>query len=56
MKELYIKAHDELVGEYLEAHPDATDAEAYDKTADAVPQIVSDRLADMADMLRDRAK
>lgn len=33
-KELFIAAHEQLIEEYLERHPDATDAEAYEATAD----------------------
>jgi hypothetical protein len=56
MKELFIEAHEELVDEYLEAHPTATWQQAYDRTADAAYGRMTDGLADMADTLRDRAK
>jgi hypothetical protein len=55
-KELYIDAHMELIDEYLEAHPEATEAEAYDRTADGAYGRMTDRLADMADHYRDLAK
>jgi hypothetical protein len=55
-KELFIAAHEELIERYLERHPNATEAEAYEKTADRAYGHMTDRLADMADALRDRAK
>ena len=55
-KELYMAAHEDLIGEYLEAHPEATEAEAYDKTADAAYGRMTDRLADLADRLRKEAR
>ena len=51
-KEQFIEAHEELVEEYLEANPNATDAEAYDRTADAAYGRMTDRMADMADHYR----
>lgn len=56
MKELFIAAHEELIERYLEAHPNATEAEAYDKTADGAYDRMTDKMADMADRLRQRAK
>jgi hypothetical protein len=55
-KEQFIAAHEELISEYLDKHPNATEAEAYDKCADAAYDRMKDRLADMADYLRDKAK
>ena len=55
-KELYIAAHEELIGEYLEAHPEATEAEAYDKCADAAYERYVDKYADMIDAAKQRAK
>jgi hypothetical protein len=55
-KEQYIAAHEELIAEYLDKHPHATEAEAYDKTADMAYGLMRDKLADMADHLRDKAK
>ncbi len=49
MKELFIAAHEELITEYLEAHPEATEAEAYDVTADAADERFRDNYADMID-------
>ena len=55
-KELYIDAHEELIGLYLEQHPEASEAEAYDKTADAAYERMRDKYADLADTARQRAK
>lgn len=41
-----------MIAEYLERHPDATEAEAYDKTADGAYDRMRDNLADHADALR----
>lgn len=56
MKELFMAAHEELIKRYLDAHPNATEAEAYEKTADGAYGRMTDNLADRADMLRQRAK
>lgn len=55
-KEHFIAAHEELVEEYLERHPNATEAEAYDRTADAAYNRMRDNLADMADHYRQLRK
>lgn len=55
-KELYIQAHEELIDEYLEAHPDADDNEAYNATADAAYDRMADKYADMIDRARDEYK
>ncbi len=56
MKELFIEAHEELVSEYLEAHPAAPEAEAYAATADDAYLRMQDKYADMIDAARDRMK
>ena len=56
MKELFIEAHEELIAEYLDAHPNATDAEAYERTADGAYERMRDKYADMVDAAKDRAK
>lgn len=48
-KELFMEAHEALIERYQEAFPNATWAEAYDKTADAAYAEMVDRLADAAD-------
>ena len=55
-KELFIAAHEKLIGMYLEDHPEATEAEAYDKTADRAYDRMVDKYADMIDQARQRAK
>ena len=35
MKEIFIEEHDRLIAQYLEAHPNATEDQAYDATGDA---------------------
>lgn len=55
-KELFIAAHEELIEKYLERHPNASEAEAYDKTADGAYDRMTDNLADMVDRARQRAK
>ena len=56
MKELYIAAHEEVIAEYLEANPGATEGEAYDRTADEAYLRMQDKYADMIDAARDRMK
>ena len=51
-KELFIAAHEELIEEYLEAHPDATWSQAYEATGDAAYNRMRDKFADAADRLR----
>lgn len=55
-KELFIAAHEELVEEYLEQHPDADWNEAYEKTADVANDRYRDKFADMVDAAKQRAK
>ena len=55
-KELWIAEHERLVEEYLNEHPDAEWSEAYERTADLVDARLRDRIADMIDEARDRAK
>jgi hypothetical protein len=56
MKDLFIAAHEELIEQYLDAHPDATEDEAADATADAAYFHMTDKLASRADYLRDIRK
>jgi hypothetical protein len=56
VKELYVEAHERAIEMYLEEHPDATEEQAYDATADTTYEMMGDRMADMADMARMRAK
>lgn len=56
MKELFIEAHEDLIAEYLDAHPNATEQQAYDRTADAAYGRMTDMLADRIDAAHDRMK
>lgn len=49
-------AHEELIEEWLEDHPGATWAQAYDATGDAAYTRAFDRLADAADHYRKAQK
>jgi len=51
MKELFIAAHEELIEEYLEAHPESDWADAYEKTSDAAYVRFQDKCADLCDAL-----
>ena len=55
-KELFIAAHEQLIEEYLEKHPGATEAEAYEKTTDAIHDRYVGNVGDMIDAARQRAK
>jgi len=50
------KAHAELVEEYLDDHPEATEDEAYEATADLVYERMQDNLADMGDWLYEQQR
>lgn len=56
MKELYIEAHEELLAEYMDEHPDANEAAAYDMLADKAMDRMTERYADMADHYRQMRK
>lgn len=55
-KDLYIAAHEEMIEEMLEANPNMSEADAYDKTADGAFDYMSDKLLDAADRYNDIAK
>jgi hypothetical protein len=55
-KEHFMAAHEALVEEYLDEHPEATWEQAYSATADGAYNRMRDRLADMADDYRQRRK
>ena len=55
-KELFIAAHEKLMSLYLDEHPGATEAKAYDATADRAYDEMRDNLADMADRAKLRMK
>ena len=56
MKELFIEAHEALIEEYLELHPNASWDEAYEACADGAYDRMRDNLADKADFLRMKEK
>jgi hypothetical protein len=56
MKELYIDAHEELIAEYMDEHPDADEGNVYDMTADAAYARMTDKYAGMADHYRQMKK
>lgn len=56
MKELWMAAHEKLIEEYMELHPNATDEEAYDATAGGAGDRMADDMAAMADHMNDMAK
>lgn len=55
-KELFITAHEELIEQYLNDHPDADWSEAYEKTADSAYGRYRDKFADRADEVKQRLK
>lgn len=55
-KELYIDAHEAAIEDYLEEHPEATEAEAYEATADSAYTRMTDNLAAQADHYRQLKK
>lgn len=55
-KELFIAAHEELVEQYLNDHPEANWSEAYERTADAAYDRMRDKFADMVDAAKERRK
>lgn len=56
-KEMFITAHEQLVEEYLEAHPEATDEEAYAAISDEkIDARYRSNFADLVDAVRTRAK
>ncbi len=55
-KKHYIQAHEALVEEYMNAHPDADWTEAYEATSDHAYGRMIDNLADRADQMRQLRK
>jgi len=55
-KELWIEAHEQLIEEYLEKHPDASWAEASKAVEDKTQDRFADNFASMIDAARQRAK
>lgn len=55
-KDAYIAAHEALVEEYLEAHPEADWSEAYERVADAAYARMQDNYWDRVDYYRQLRK
>lgn len=51
-KEWFIAAHEDLIAEYLDEHPDATEDEAYEATADGAWDRMADNMAAAGDAAR----
>ena len=56
MKELYMAAHDELIANWLEDHPEASEEEAYEATADRAYYRMKDKYADLVDQAKQKLK
>lgn len=54
MKELFIAGHEELINEFLSAHPEADWSEAYEAVGPAVYRLYQNRRADMVDAAKER--
>jgi hypothetical protein len=48
-KELFIEHHERLIGDYLDAHPEADEEEAYNATGGLAYDSLGDHMADIAD-------
>ena len=55
-KEMFMDAHEQVMKEYIEAHPDADWGEAYNATADAAWVRMRENYADLIDRERDHRK
>jgi hypothetical protein len=55
-KDFYIQCHEQLIDEYMIAHPKVTWEQAYNATADQAYGYAVDKIADMADHYHDAAK
>lgn len=56
MDDLYIEMQEKLIGEYLDEHPNATEAEAEAYAESHLEERVNDHIADQADAAYDRWK
>ena len=56
MKELFIECHEQLIAEYMENHPEVTEDRAHDITSEWALDRMTDKLADMGDRARMKAK
>jgi len=56
IKDIFIAAHEELVNEYLDRHPQASQEEAYEKTGNLVYDRYREKFAGLVDDARQKAK
>jgi len=56
MKDAYIDAHERLIAEYMDEHPDADESVVYDQLADKAWDAMRERMADRIDEERMRRK
>lgn len=56
MKDMFLKAHDQLIEEYLEKYPNATEMQAIRATQDFAYQRATEMFANMVDEAKDRRK
>jgi hypothetical protein len=52
----FAQAHEQLVEEYLEEHPHASEDEAYEATADLAYERMQDNLAEYGDWLHEQRR
>ena len=55
-KEMFMRAHERLVEEYQDAHPEADWSKAYEATTPHVMARVESDIADLVDAAKDQAK
>lgn len=56
MKDWFMAAHEQLIEEYMEEHPEASDDEAYKATEDGAYDRMCDNMAAAGDAAHDRMK
>lgn len=55
-KEMWIAKHDDLISEYMESHPEATEKQAQDATAQLVDEAVQDYYDGLGDYQYEQMK
>ncbi len=55
-KELWMAAHEQLIAEYMDEHPDADESEVYTRMADLASDRARENMADRIDYARMLAK
>ena len=56
MKDMFMAAHEQLIAEYLEEYPSATEQQAYDRTTGTILERMADTIGDWIDAAHDRIK